>query len=150
MKALNDMDSTAFHNDLINHQSGLLGISGYSSDMEDLLLVEEENEDAALAIKICCYQIKKYIGAYTASLNGLDVLVFSGGIGENAPKIRSRICKGLNYLGIEINERKNKKNKTIISTKKSKVKVYVIPTNEEIMIARNAKELYLNTQVKAQ
>lgn len=137
-------------NDLINHQSGLLGISGYSSDMEDLLLVEEENEDAALAIKICCYQIKKYIGAYTASLNGLDVLVFSGGIGENAPKIRSRICKGLNYLGIEINERKNKKNKTIISTKKSKVKVYVIPTNEEIMIARNAKELYLNTQVKAQ
>ncbi|MGY3053133.1 acetate kinase [Pedobacter sp. UYEF25] len=135
-------------NDLINHQSGLLGISGYSSDMEDLLQHQKEDEDAALAIEIFCYQIKKYIGAYTATLGGLDILIFSGGIGENAPVIRSRICKGFNYLGIKIDERKNKKNKTIISTKKSKVKVYVLPTDEEIMIARNTKELYINTQVK--
>ncbi len=137
-------------NDLINHQSGLLGISGDSSDMEDLLQHEKKNKDAALAIEIFCYQIKKYIGAYTASLRGLDVLVFSGGIGENAPIIRSRICKGLNYLGMEIDERKNKKNRTIISTKKSKVKVYVLPTDEEIMIARNTKQLYVNSQIKTQ
>ncbi|MBC6113107.1 acetate/propionate family kinase [Pedobacter fastidiosus] len=129
-------------NDLINHQSGLLGISGYSSDMEDLLQHEGKNKDAALAIEIFCYQIKKYIGAYTASLSGLDVLIFSGGIGENAPVIRSRICKGFNYLGMEIDERKNKKNNTIISTKKSKVKVYVIPTNEEFMIAESTSKLY--------
>jgi len=135
-------------NDLINHQSGLLGISGDSSDMEDLLQHEEKNKDAALAIEIFCYQIKKYIGASTASLSGLDVLVFSGGIGENAPIIRSRICNGLNYLGMEIDERKNKKNKTIISTKKSKVKVYVLPTDEEIMIAQNTKKLYISTQIK--
>ncbi|MET4081790.1 acetate kinase [Pedobacter sp. UYP30] len=135
-------------NDLINHQSGLLGISGYSSDMEDLLEQEKENKDAALAIQIFCYQINKYIGAYTASLGGLDVLIFSGGIGENAPVIRSRICKGFNYLGIKIDERKNKKNKTIISTKNSAVKVYVIPTDEEIVIAKNTKKLYINTQVK--
>ncbi len=137
-------------NDLINHKSGLLGISGYSSDMEDLLQHEEVNKDAALAIEMFCYQIKKYIGAYTASLEGLDVLVFSGGIGENAPVIRSRICKGLTYLGIEIDERKNKKNSVIISTEKSTVKVYVIPTDEEIMIAQNTKELYLNTPIKPQ
>lgn len=135
-------------NDLINHQSGLLGVSGYSSDMEELLQHEKKNKDAALAIEIFCYQIKKYIGAYTASLNGLNLLVFSGGIGENAPIIRSRICKGLNYLGMEIDEKRNKKNNTIISTKKSKVKVYVLPTDEEIMIARNTKELYIDTQVK--
>ncbi|HTO15219.1 MAG TPA: acetate/propionate family kinase [Edaphocola sp.] len=130
-------------NDLINHQSGLLGISGYSSDMQDLLQHEKDNENAALAIDIFCYQIKKYIGAYTAALSGLDTLVFSGGIGENATVIRSRICKGFEYLGIEIDEAENQKNARIISTKNSKVKVYVIPTDEEIMIAKSTQKLYI-------
>lgn len=136
-------------NDLINHKSGLLGISGYSSDMQDLLHQEKNNKDAALAIEIFCYQIKKYIGAYTAALGGLDTLVFSGGIGENAPVIRSRICKGFEYLGLECNEEKNKKNATVISAIDSKVTVYVIPTDEEIMIARETREFYIKTHTKA-
>lgn len=137
-------------NDLINHQSGLLGLSGYSSDMQDLLKHEKDNKEAALAIEIFCYQIKKYIGAYTAALGGLDTLVFSGGIGENATVIRSRICKGFAYLGIEIDEERNNKNKRIISTINSKVTVYVIPTDEEIMIARETRKLYIKTQFKTQ
>ena len=80
-----------------------------------------------------------------AVLNGLDTLIFSGGIGENAPVIRSRICKGFNYLGIEIDEKENKKNATVISTGNSKVKVYVIPTDEEIIIAKSTKELFINS-----
>lgn len=135
------MNAEAF-NDLINHQSGLLGISGISSDMHDLLRLEKENKDAALAIDIFCYQIKKYIGAYTAILGGLDVLVFSGGIGENAPVIRSRICNEFGYLNIHLTEDKNKKNKWQISNEESIVKVYVIPTNEELMITKATGELY--------
>jgi acetate kinase len=135
------MNAEAF-NDLINHQSGLLGISGISSDMQDLLRLEKENKDAALANDIFCYQIKKYIGAYTAILGGLDVLVFSGGIGENAPVIRSRICNDFGYLNIHLNEDKNNKNKWQISNEESIVKVYVIPTNEELMIAKATSELY--------
>lgn len=129
-------------NDLINHQSGLLGISGISSDMRDLLQKEKENKDAALAIEIFCYQIKKYIGGYVAALAGLDILVFSGGIGENAAAIRSRICKDLKYLGIELNEKKNNKNERLISGDKSKVKVYVISTNEELMIVKETMKIY--------
>ena len=135
------VDSKAFNN-LINHQSGLLGISGISSDMQDLLHHEKENKDAALAIDIFCYQIKKYIGAYTAVLGGLDALVFSGGIGENAPAIRSRICNDFGYLNIHLNEDKNNKNQWQISNEESNVKVFVIPTNEELMIAKTTVELY--------
>lgn len=134
------LDAEEF-NDVINHQSGLLGISGFSSDMQDLLKHQKSNKDAALAIEIFCYQIRKTIGAYTATLGGLNVLVFSGGIGENAPVIRKRICEGFNYLGIELDVRKNRKSENIISTKNSKVKVYVIPTDEEIMIATVTKKL---------
>jgi acetate kinase len=134
------MNAEAF-NDLINHQSGLLGISGISSDMQDLLRLEKENKDAALANDIFCYQIKKYIGAYTAILGGLDVLVFSGGIGENAPVIRSRICNDFGYLNIHLNEDENNKNQWQVSNEESKVKVYVIPTNEELMIAKMASEI---------
>ncbi|MDQ2753214.1 MAG: acetate/propionate family kinase [Bacteroidota bacterium] len=122
-------------NNLINHESGLLGISGLSADMQVLLQHEKENKDAALAIDIFCYQIKKYIGAYTAALGGLDTLVFSGGIGENAPVIRSRICAGFEYAGIGLQEQKNRKNEWLISNDGSKIKVYVISTNEELMIA---------------
>jgi len=137
-KGMNEED----FNNLINHQSGLLGISGISSDMQDLLQHEKEIIDAALAIDIFCYQIKKYIGGYAAVLGGLDVLVFSGGIGENAPAIRSRICKNLAYLNIHLNEEKNNKNKWQISNDESAVKVYVIPTNEELMIVKTTGEVY--------
>ena len=133
-------------NDLINHQSGLLGISGISSDMQDLLRLEKENEDAALAIEVFCYQIKKYIGAFIAVLGGLDTLVFSGGIGENAPAIRERICNDLGYLNIHLNEEKNNENQWQISNEESNVKIYVIPTNEELEIADTTAELYKNSK----
>jgi acetate kinase len=137
----NGMDAKEFNN-LINHKSGLLGISGISSDMRDLLNRENDNKDAALAIDIFCYQVKKYIGAYTAALGGLDVLVFSGGIGENAAVIRSRICENLEYAGILLDIEKNRKNEWQISNDQSAVKVYVIPTNEELMIARSTAAAY--------
>lgn len=126
---------------LINHECGLLGVSGTTSDMQDLLQKENEDARAAEAVDLFCYSIKKWIGAYAAVLNGLDTLVFSGGIGENAPVIRSRICQGFDYLDMEIDEVKNKKNATIISTVKSKVSVYVIPIDEEIIIAKSGMEL---------
>ena len=107
----NGRDAKEFNN-LINHKSGLLGISGISSDMQDLLNQENDNKDAALAIDIFCYQVKKYIGAYTAALGGLDVLVFSGGIGENAAVIRSRICEDLKYAGIQLNEAKEQQKRS--------------------------------------
>ena len=129
-------------NKLINHQSGLLGISGISSDMQDLLQHEKEKKDAELAINIFCYNIKKYIGAYSAVLGGLDILVFSGGIGENSPAVRLRICNDLEHLNIHLNEEKNNKNQWQISNEKSSVKVHVIPTNEEIMIAKTTNEIY--------
>lgn len=135
-------------NQLINHESGLLGVSELSSDMEDLLQKENSDVRVAEAVALFCYQVKKWIGSFAAVLNGLDTLVFSGGIGENAPLIRSRICKGFDYLGIEIDEEENKKNATFISTGKSKVKVYVIPADEEIIIAKSTRELYIKTQNK--
>ncbi len=140
------MDAKAF-NELINHQSGLLGISGISSDMQQLLQ-QKNNKDAALAIHIFCYQIKKYIGGYTAALGGLDILVFSGGIGENAPEIRTRICKDFAYLNIQLDEEKNNKNEWQISNYESRVKVYIIPTNEELMIAKDTMQIYTSTQNK--
>jgi acetate kinase len=135
------MDAKAF-NDLVNHQSGLLGISGISSDMQDLLRLEKENKAAALAVEIFCYQVKKYMGAYTAVLGGLDTLVFSGGIGEHSPDVRSKICDNLEFLGIELDEIKNMNNEAGITTETSKVKVHVIKTNEEEMIAKTTGEMY--------
>ena len=135
------LDATQF-NDLINHKSGLLGISGISSDMQELLQHQKENKDAELAIDIFCYQIKKYIGGYAAALEGLDTLVFSGGIGEHASAIRERICKGLSCLNIYLDEEKNNKNEWKISSEKSYVKVLVIPTNEELMMAKMSSEIY--------
>jgi acetate kinase len=123
-------------NDTINHQSGLLGISETSPDMQDLLKTEKSDERAAEAVDIFCYQVKKWIGSFSAVLSGLDTLVFSGGIGENAPVIRNRICDGMQWLGIELDEVLNNKSEKIISTQKSKVTVYVIPTDEEFMMAK--------------
>ena len=127
--------------DLVNHQSGLLGVSGLSSDMQDLLAKESSDTGAAEAVALFCYQIKKHIGAYTAVLGGLDALVFTGGIGEKASMIRSRICAGLEYLGIELDQRANARNELLISAAGARIRVYVIPTNEELMIARAVQNL---------
>ena len=97
-------------NEMVNFQSGLLGVSETSSDMRELLDKEGRNPRAAEAVAMFCYQAKKWIGAYAAALGGLDTLVFSGGIGEKAPKVRARICEGLEFLGIEIDEKLNAAN----------------------------------------
>jgi acetate kinase len=126
---------------LLNKHSGLNGISGISSDMREInKSADSGDKHATLARDIYCYRLKKYIGAYTAAMGGLDALVFTAGIGENSPVIRQMTCDGLQYSGIEINQDKNEKAmgvETDISSSKSKVKVLVIPTNEELVIARD-------------
>jgi acetate kinase len=122
-------------NNLINHESGLLGVSETSSDMQDLLAQETKDIRAAEAVALFCYQAKKWIGAFTAALGGLDTLVFAGGIGENSSVIRSRICEGLGFLGIELEEKQNAANEGVISSAPSRGAVRVIRTDEEQMIA---------------
>jgi len=123
-------------NTMVNTESGLLGVSETSSDMQDLLEREAEDVRAAEAVALFCYQAKKWIGAFVAALGGLDTLVFSGGIGEHAPEVRARICDGLRFLGIELNGKQNAANAQIISAKTSRVAVRVIRTDEEWMIAK--------------
>jgi acetate kinase len=123
-------------NEMVNFQSGLLGVSETSSDMHDLLERETEDVRAAEAVALFCYQVKKWIGAFAAALGGLDTLVFAGGIGENAPVIRSRICDGLGFLGIELDEDRNATAAAVISATDSPVAVRVMHTDEEWMIAR--------------
>jgi acetate kinase len=123
-------------NEMINFQSGLLGISETSSDMRDLLEHEMQDVRAAEAVALFCYQVKKWIGAFAAALGGLDTLVFAGGIGENAPAVRARICDGLGFLGIELEEKRNATNQGVISAAASRVAVRVIRTDEESMIAK--------------
>ena len=131
----------------LNKKCGVAGISGVSSDFRDLTKAadEEGNERAKLALDVFCYGVKKYIGAYAAALNGLDCLVFTAGIGENTWEVRRMICDGLDYLGItldpEQNGRRNDGSIHDISGKDSRVKVLVVPTNEELVIARETKEL---------
>lgn len=122
---------------MVNHESGMLGISEISSDMRDLLNHEKTDVRAAEAVALFCYQAKKWIGSFAAALGGLDTLVFAGGIGENAPVVRARICDGLDFLGIKLDRARNKKNAAMISTNASVVKMRVIRTNEELMIARS-------------
>jgi len=128
-------------NNLINRESGLLGISETSSDMHDLLALETKDIRAAEAVSLFCYQARKCIGAFAAALGGLDTLVFAGGIGENAPVIRSRICEGLEFLGIELDEKQNVANAPVISAKKGKAVVRVIHTDEERMIAKTINQM---------
>ena len=123
-------------NEMVNFQSGLLGVSETSSDMHDLLEHETEDVRAAEAVELFCYQVKKWIGAFAAVLGGLDTLVFAGGIGENAPVVRARICNGLGFLGIEMQEEQNKIGAPLISAISSRVAVRVIHTDEEWMIAK--------------
>jgi acetate kinase len=122
-------------NSLINHESGLLGVSETSSDMHDLLDRQVKDARAAEAADLFCYQVKKWIGAFAAALGGLDTLVFAGGIGENAPAVRARICEGLGFLGIDLKEEENAAN-AVISAAASRVAVRVIRTDEERMIAK--------------
>ena len=129
------LDAKQF-DDLVNFKSGLLGVSGTSSDIRDLLLIECKDPRAADAVALFCYQIKKWIGAFAAALGGLDTLVFAGGIGENAPTVRSRICAGLGFLGIELDVHGSEKDAGVISVQTSRVRVRVISTNEELEIAR--------------
>jgi acetate kinase len=123
--------------EMVNHKSGLLGVSETSSDMRDLLDHEKQDVRAGEAVELFCYQAKKWIGAYAAALGGLDSFVFAGGIGENAPLVRTRICEGLSHLGIELNEARNMRNAGVISKDGSRVPVRVIRTDEELMIARS-------------
>jgi acetate kinase len=123
-------------NAMVNLQSGLLGISETSSDMRDLLKDETQDVRAAEAVALFCYQVKKWIGAFAAALGGVDTLVFAGGIGENATAVRARICDGLGFLGIELEEKRNAANEGVISPEHSPVMVRVIRTDEELMIAK--------------
>ena len=129
------LDAKRF-NEMVNFQSGLLGMSETSSDMRVLLDQEAQDERAADAIALFCYQVKKWIGAFAAALGGLDTLVFAGGIGENAPAVRSRICDGLGFLGIDLDEERNAANENVISATAGLVAVRVIRTDEEKMIAK--------------
>lgn len=132
-------------NTLINRQSGLLGVSGTSDDVRDLLDRESADAHAAEALELFCYRAKKYVGAYVAALGGLDILVFTGGIGTHASAIRQRICAGLECLGIVLDSARNRDHAPVISgessTTDTRVKVRVLKTNEELMIARHAVNL---------
>ena len=135
------MDAIKFQH-MVNDESGLLGISETSSDMQDLLLHESNDVRAKEAIEVFCYQTKKWIGSYSAALGGLDTLVFSGGIGENVPAIRQRICEGLEFFGIEIDDTLNRSNEGLISKDTSWVNVRVIHTDEEYMIAQQVSQIF--------
>ena len=126
---------------LLNQQAGLLGVSGTSADMRDLLAREATDPRAAAAIELFCYRAKKYVGAYAATLGGVEILVFTGGMGERAAAIRARICTGLEFLGINLDAARNQANAPVISSDDSRVKVRVIKANEDLMIARHTSKL---------
>jgi acetate kinase len=124
-------------NTLINHESGLLGMSQLSADMRELLAKESADPRAAAAVAVFCYQVKKWIGAFAAALGGLDTLVFAGGIGENSAVIRARVCDGLDFLGVELDATRNNAHASLISTDASRAMVRVIRTDEQWMIAKS-------------
>ncbi len=132
---------------LLNKQSGLLGISGLTNDMRELLAESSENNDrrARLAIEIFCYRAAKYIGSYLAAMNGADAIIFAGGIGENSPQVRQLICENLSWMGIETDAQLNqihiKGREGLISKDDLRPNIYVIPTNEELLIARDTVRL---------
>jgi acetate kinase len=134
------MTAPQFHR-MINHESGLLGVSEISADMRDLLAREADDPRSAEAVALFCYQAKKWVGAFAAALGGLDTLVFSAGIGERSASIRARICQSLGFLGIELDDGRNAAHAAVISADGSRVTVRVIPTNEELMIARSVSRV---------
>jgi len=130
--------STGIYN-LLNRKSGLLGLSGHSNDIRDLL--DSSSTKAKMAVEVFCHRLVKYIGAYAAVMDGIDSIVFTAGIGENAWQIRKKVLERFGFLGVKIDSKKNRKNELVISEKSSKVKVFAIPTNESLLIARKAKRL---------
>ncbi len=133
---------------LLNTQSGLLGISGLTNDMRELLAELKEHEDrrVRLAIEVFCYRARKYVGAYLAGMGGADAVVFTGGIGENSPEIRARICEGMEWAGLKIDDTKNQQTvgrEGLISTDDSRLLAYAIPTDEELLIARDTVRVIL-------
>jgi acetate kinase len=136
--------------DLINKQSGVFGLSGISSDMREIeAAVAEGDKKAILALQVYNYRIKKYIGAYAAALGGVDIIVFTGGVGENQWATRSAVCNNMEYMGIKLDEAKNDKmrgQEMVISTPDSQVTVIVVPTDEEFMIASDTMEILVNKQ----
>ncbi len=144
--SLGELDS------MLNKQSGLLGVSGLTADMRELLAEEAENGDrrARLAIELFCYRIRKYLGAYLAAMNGADAVVFAGGIGENAPDVRRRICAGMDWLGIQVDDGRNVAlagGEGRIDVEGSRVQLWVIPTDEELLIARDTWRLVTGAEV---
>ncbi|MEO6448912.1 MAG: acetate/propionate family kinase [Burkholderiaceae bacterium] len=133
--------SSAQFLDMVNHESGLLGVSGTSADMRELLAAEADDPHAAEAVALFCYQARKAIGSFAAALGGLDTLVFSGGIGENAPVIRARICDGLQFLGVDVDGSRTPDAHGVISSPTGRVAVHVIRTNEAHVIARAVRDL---------
>ena len=127
--------------EMVNLKSGLLGISETSGDMAELLKREADDVRAAEAVAIFCYQVRKWIGAFAAALGGLDALVFAGGIGENAPQVRARICEDLGFLGVDLDRARNDANAPVISTDAGRVRVRVIHTDEEVVIARSVAQV---------
>lgn len=145
--SLHDLDS------LLNKQSGLLGVSGLTADMRELLAEEAEHGDrrARLAIDLFCYRAKKYLGAYLAAMNGADAVIFAGGIGENAPEVRRRICAGLEWLGIQVDDARNSALVGVegrMDAKGSRVELWVIPTDEELLIARDTWRVVTGADVQ--
>jgi len=134
------MNATQFQT-MVNHNSGLLGVSETSADVRDLLARSARDPRAAEAIELFCYQAKKWIGAFAAALGGIDTLVFAGGIGENSAPVRGRICQGLNFLGIDIDEARNGRHAACISSPTAAVTVRVITTDEESVIAGSCIKL---------
>ncbi len=142
------MSAEQFHK-MVNHESGLLGISETSSDMRDLLVSEAADVRAAEAVALYCYQVRKAIGAFAAALGGLDTLVFSGGIGENAPVVRQRICEGLGFLGVTLDESDNASSEAVISAASAAVTVRMIRTDEEATIAQATQRLLQGPRMPA-
>jgi acetate kinase len=129
-------------NTLLNKHSGLIGISGESSDMREIeAAVKDNHKRATYAFDVFTYRIKKYVGAYSAAMGGLDALVFTGGIGENSPMVREAVCRDMNYLGITLDPVKNSNKDTLLSTKDSRAAVLRVPTNEELVIAMDTAEI---------
>ena len=146
--SLHDMDL------LLNRQSGLLGISGLTSDMRELIAEHAENHDrrAGLAIEIFCYRVKKYLGAYLAAMNGADAIVFAGGIGENSPLIRARICSDLDWLGVRVDDAANEAlvgSEGRFDRAGSRPELWVIPTDEELLIARDTWRVVTGSATQA-
>lgn len=132
-------------NTLLNKHSGVLGISGISSDMREVeSAAAEGDERAILSLKMYDYRVKKYIGAYTAAMGGVDILIFTGGIGENSVETRENICKDLEFMGLKFDKQKNegvRGKEMVISKEQSKIKVMIVPTNEELVIATETRDI---------